>query len=291
MKKFDIIIERLLNTKTSVIFIFILILFLGISILSPGKGLSPNQTALFGTASFLFSVYLGFTMNNQRTRFNDLFSVDRSETSYLYSIYMLSRDLPKKDFEKIRSLIDDYLVGQIDYLLADYQKTDNAFTSLVKYCVDLDVSTEKAKFAKDKIADLLPQEQEKRFQMQSLIKESVSKAEWVTLTGLYAVTLHFILSFEINGIIAYLAVSILATAATLLLIILAKYSRLTWRAQEKIWMPLERLFIQMDLLPYYCEPVIKNGQVKPTAGIPVRVAKYTRPYPDFRDKKVEIVTF
>lgn len=283
--------EKVVNTRLTVQVTVILLLFAVLIWYFPGKGLTASQNALFSVASFLFSIYIGFSLNNQRSRYNNLFDVNRSESSMLYSIYMLSRELPEKDHAAIQKLIDNYLVEQIDYVLADYANTDNSYTELTKYCLHLDARTEKAKFAKDKIVDLLQPEQENRYHLQNLLQERISTSEWVTLGGLYVVTLYFILSFNAQGLIASSVLCLLATAASMLMLILYRFDGLTWHTQEKIWQPLERLFIQMDLLPYYPRPAINNGQAKPTPGMPARVADFVHAYPDFRDKKVTEVTF
>ncbi len=285
------VFEKITNIRLTIQVGVILIFFATFVHYFPGKGLTPGQNALFSVASFLFSIFIGFSLNNQRTRYNNLFDVNRSESSMLYSIYMLSLELPEKDHKQIQKLIDNYLVEQIDYVLADYANTDNSYTALTKYCLGIEAKTEKAKFAKDKIVDLLQPEQEDRYHLQNLLQERISTSEWATLGGLYIVTLYFILSFNVQDPIAFMVICLLSTAASMLMLILFRFDSLTWHTQAKIWQPLERLFLQMDLLPYYPRPALKNGQAKPTPGQAARVADFAHAYPDFRDKKVTIVTF
>lgn len=287
----QLLIARITNVRLVYQFIVVTSIFLILRLVFPGKGLDDNQVALFTASTLLFSIFIGFSISNQRSRYNNYFEIGRSEGSALYSIYMLAQTLPKKQFETIHKLIDEYLISQFDYKLEDFQCTDERYTELEKYCINLSTKTDRHATTREQIIDLLPAEQEKRYQMESLIKERVSRAEWLTTFFLYLATVYFFMLFRTPDILSIIVATLMCTAATMLILILYKFDTLKWNVGIKIWEPLQKLFEQLDLLPYYPYPSIMRGEVTPPKGKKIRLARYPSPYPKISDKQVSVVVW
>ena len=82
---------------------------------------------------------------------------------------------------------------------------------------------------------------------------------------------------------------LVSTASVMLLLVIRELDSLRWKEHGWIWEPLEDLFSDLDLLPYYPAEVISEGRAVPKKEAKVRIAYYPKQYPDFTGKKIIIV--
>ena len=88
-------------------------------------------------------------------------------------------------------------------------------------------------------------------------------------------------------------VSVLLSCFTFFILILRQLDTLNWQEQQWIWEPLISLFKELGLRPYIPEALLIqkrlniNSIKKLTSSIRVGRTKY--PYPDFSDKKIEVL--
>lgn len=249
------------------------------------------DTALLAPVVVLFSLFISFVINSQRSRYDSFFENNRAESSVLFSIHLFSKAFSKRVQEDVRKLMDNYLVMQMDFKLNDFKETDKGFTELAEYLMSIEPSGDSEVEAKDKILDLIPSDQERRYNMQTLLTERVARSEWITILSLYVATIYSFLLFRTPDAISILIGSLVCTAATMLVLVLYKLDTLSYKTSEKISEPIQRLFVDLELMPYYSGPQIESGQVKPIKGVKVRVASYPHAYPDMADKKVEVKVF
>lgn len=81
---------------------------------------------------------------------------------------------------------------------------------------------------------------------------------------------------------------LLSTSSFIFILILRDLDGLFWKEQDWIWEPLNQLFSELDLIPYYPVDVIKQKRAKLEKGLKIRVAYYPNPYPDQSGKKTKI---
>lgn len=275
------------NKRLTIQFVLIGMFFVVVRVLIGSDGFARSiDGALLAPVVVLYSLFVSFVISAQRARYNEFFEYNRSESSVLYSLHVFSEALKAEQRSQITNLIDRYLIMQMDYRLKDFKETDRGFTDLAEYLVALKVSRSEQTEAKDKILDLIPSAQEKRYNMQTLISEGVARSEWVTILSLYAITIYSFLMFKTPDIVSVLIGALVCTASTMLVLILHKLDSLSYRSSEKIAEPIQRLFIDLGLMPYYSRPMLASGRVKPIEGIKVRVASYPNKYPDMAGKEV-----
>jgi Na+/melibiose symporter-like transporter len=273
-----------------------LVIFLVISSLVPGQGKTDFADKIISVTSFVFGIILAFSISNRYARLSHLREKLREQDAKLLEIYYLSKGFNEKLRNKIKSMIDNFLIVQLDYKLKDYntkvpEKTREIFFFLEK----LKLNKKEDKIRED-ILKILEEIIEINKDIVYQLDNKMAFYEWIVLSIL-SVILFFTLIyfFNTNTLVSILIISFLNTALCLLLFILNDLDKLAWQEQNWIWKPLTNLFIELDLIPYFPGDVFDRGrlrlnQVKTWDKVKkIRVAHYPRPYPDMSGKTVETI--
>lgn len=276
--------ERVLFLRVLMFFLF----FLLVAFLVPGKGQDDNIVMIFGSTTFVFGVLLAFYISTFSSRFENVISELQVQNGSILYIYYTATVFEKKVSDEILSHLDIYLIAQLDYFLVDFSKSNMVFRDLFQYLVRLKTTNEKEKEAYGNMMDKLDDALKSRKIIESKVRSRMSQFEWVSLIILLAVILLCLFFLNTNTVFTSIVISLLATSAVLLLLILRDLETFRWKEQTSIWDPIGREFEELGLLPYYPRGVISKKRITPRKG-KIRVATYAHPYPDMRDKKVEVV--
>ncbi len=94
-------------------------LYLTVCLLFKGSGYTDGFYVLISVCTFLYGIFVAFSIYNHQTRLSQIKELLRTDDSSLLLIYRQSIVFGEDIQNKIRSLIDAYLMIQIDYKLAD----------------------------------------------------------------------------------------------------------------------------------------------------------------------------
>jgi len=151
----------------------------GIAILSP---LNKNETlagASLSISTFLFGVFIAFSISDRHNRINSIRENDSIERAGLESLYSMSMVFGNQ--RRVAEKIDNYLMAVLDYVIWDYNKTGKEFKELVETATSVKVKNriqaETYNSQEFTISSILTA----RKQTTGLIDERLSKLEWLVL--------------------------------------------------------------------------------------------------------------
>ena len=254
----------------------------------------PNESVreLFGVLSFLYGIFVAFAISNSSARFSKVVEKLETEEAFLLYIYTMSALLGARVQKKTQALIDDYLISQLDHFLKDYRLTYPHFLKIFQFYIK-DVRPEKGdelqKEAFEDIIDTLKTLMENRKQIELNIQDTMTKLEWVCIGALLSLLLFAIFYMNSGTLLSIVLSVLLATTAVVFVAILWELNMLKWKDQKWVWADLTILFQQLDLMPYYPKEALLMGKVDIQNVKKARVATYLYPYPNFSDKKIEII--
>jgi len=273
-----------LTVLFSIIVFSILIYFL------PGSGVNSLMIAITSVASFLFGIFLAFAIDHRQNRFNGIRSALRKDDALLLSIYKNSAVFGEKIQSEVKQLIDEYLIASIDYKLLDYYKSHANFNKLYDYFNDVKPANEVQIAVYSEIINEIKESSEKKKEINYLLNDRIESYEWSSLFSLGLIIMIALFVMNNDFLLYKFIVVLLGASIVLLLMILKQFDSLNWKEQSWIWQPLTELFLELDLVPYIPQPVLASHRSLLQKGITYRVAIYPNPYPDFKNKKIEIIS-
>lgn len=266
------------------------ILFVFVAIFVPGRGPDPLMIALLSVSTFLFGIFGAHVMQNRHKRLDELrATLNRDNASYL-NVYNLSKVFGKQIQNKIQKLIDDYLILTIDYKLKDIYKANDEYLKFYNYVINLKPKNQAQTIAYEEMISLMNNANSNRKYIEYLVRDEMQKFKWISLISLLGIIIFSIFYINDNRLISIIITVLLSSAGSLLLLIIRELDSLRWKEEKWAWGPLEELFLELDTLPYYAEEIIKKQRVKLKKGTKIRVASYPNKYPNFKGKKIKIIT-
>jgi hypothetical protein len=270
--------------------IILFLIFLLIAYLTQGNRNSDFIGVVLGISSFIFGVILAFSTANRHSRLSEIRQNLREQDALILNVYLLSKKFGKNFRDKIRGIFDKMLQAQIDYYLIDFDKTE--FKEIEElYATVEKVKSKKGNFLIEKIIENIEKMVELQKNVAYHVKNKMEAYEWISLTLLAGVII-FCLFYQNNDTsFSILITALLSSLLILLLLILKDLDSLEWQEQNWIWEPLEHLFTELDLIPYFPQDVFKLNRVKiqKLKSKKIRVAYYPNKYPNNKGKKIEII--
>lgn len=260
-----------------------------LAILVKGGSVSNQLENLFSVSSFLFGIYVAFSISNnlgKSSKINETLKADAGIWLFVYKSSDLFGAPVKK---KVQGLIDAYFIEQIDYFLKDFKYSNKSFFKLFDFLLKLKPETDSEKALYGVYAASMSESVKNRKMVETLVRERMSRFEWLSIISLLSVILFFVFYINDGSLISIVSSILLATSAVVLVFVLRDLDNLQWKEQVWIWNQLEALFYEFDLLPYYPKDVVGSGRVVPAKGQKIRLAEYPNPYPDMNGKSVKTV--
>jgi hypothetical protein len=266
------------------------VIYTSVALLFHGGGLSDRATVLVSIASFLFGIFVSFSISNNQNKLHTINELLKADAAMLTFIYRACNGFSNQKQNEIRKYIDKYLVAQIDYVLKDFNMSDPEFQEIVNFAIALDPETKKEVVLYDGILSRISESAINRRQIETLTRQEMSMYEWISILSLLVLIVVSVFSLNDGSILFTAAAILMPTAATTLVFVLRDLDRLKWKEQAWIWEPLHHLFLSLDLLPYYSDDILENRRTVLKPGQRIRIARYPDPYPDMSNKKVNIIT-
>ncbi|HSX18108.1 MAG TPA: hypothetical protein VLE51_02015 [Candidatus Saccharimonadales bacterium] len=272
-------------TRTSSIIVLFTIAFLTLVLVKPGEGDLPTYSS---AAAGIFGIFIGFSISNSRGRLNRVNQLLKTENANNLLVYRLSSVFGDEIQDKIRKLMDAYLIDQIDYRLDDFDRSGDTFHKLYEYIINLEVKNDKQKMVLDSMIKTLNISSSNRVQIETITTQRISIFEWISVWSLTFVVVFNLYLITRHDAFQSILITILASALILLVLVLRDLNNLKWQKGIWTWKPLHNLFVNMDLLPYYPRIIVEIGEAKIPSGEKVRLADYPNPYPDMTDKVINV---
>jgi hypothetical protein len=256
----------------------------------PGRGASDSMLTLLSVSSFLFGIFVAFSISDRHSRLKDIRAQLREGDALIFDIYKNSAAFGTKIQEKCRLLLDDWIIATIDYRLVDFHKARSKFDVLYDFVLSLKPSNPKQAVAYDKMVDILRDMNKENKRLRYLVTDRISSYEWGSIVILSGIILFCLFYINTGSLSSMILTVLLSVTLTLLVLVLRDLDQLYWKEQKWIWDPLIDLFNELDLLPYFPDDVFIRKRIKLQPGLKYRVGKYAHPYPDMTDKRIEIVS-
>jgi hypothetical protein len=280
---------RLFRKTYTIVSVVFLISFIA-AFLYKSKGLSDDLNTLLSIISFIFGFYVALAVSRAKERQDEVRRQLRLADGLFINCNIAMKNFDKEDQEKFLKKVDNYLVTSVDYRLVDIDKSSDEFFDILEFVVtELKPKNPEQNNAKDNIVDSLQDLSKERTLLEISAINRITKFEWLLILGLFSVIVYFIFNLNITGFIGDLFVAVSVSSLSMILIILSRFNNLSWREDIWIWKPLTYTFLQLGLKSYYGDFLVKQKRVRMPNDIEYRMAHYAHPYPDFSDKKVEIV--
>lgn len=266
------------------------IIYLSLCLLIKGSGYTNQYYVLISVATFLFGIFIAFSIYNHQSRVSRIKELLRTDDSYLLTIYRQSAVFGDDVQGKVRKYIDEYLITQIDYKITDFHESTKAFKTLDIYVLGLHPTSDKQLAMYESMVQQLADSLINRKLVGTYARQKMTGLEWVSIISLHTLIAFFVLSFNDRKLSSSLLSTVLVVAGFIMILVLKELNNLTWQENDWIWQPLHNLFIDLDLLPYYPEMVIDQRRARVAPGSEVRICHYNKPYPDMSDNEVHVMT-
>jgi hypothetical protein len=255
-----------------------------------GSGYSDNSAVLAQIVTFIFGIYLAFSIYNNQTKYDTVRGLLRTDDALLLAIYKMSSVLGKDIQHTMQGKIDAYLIAQLDYKLEDFKMTDKAFLDIYEYILTLEPKSAKQVETYNLILNTINQSLINRELVETHVSQRITRLEWFSILSLLGILSFYVVTLNSNGIIYAFISALLIVTSTSLTVVLYKTDNLSWRASDWIYSQLHSLFLNLDLVPYYSEPAVKMEHAQLSKGTIIRIGHYPEPYPSLVGKTVTEIT-
>lgn len=266
------------------------IVYFAICLIYKGSGYNNQYYVLSTIATFLYGIFLAFTIYNNQSRFSRIRELLRNDDSNLLLMYRQGRIFGEENQKKIKEHIDKYLIGQIDYRLEDFSESTSGFNQLQEFILELEPKNNREAVIYQNLLTALADSAKNRSLVSSLVSQKVTQIEWFSIVGLQTLIAIFILILNNSSVVSAILSTLLVSVSLIMILVLYQIDQLSWQEDKWIWQPLHKLFLELELIPYYSEQVISSGRARITKGEKVRIAHYPNFYPDMNRKTVELKT-
>ncbi len=264
--------------------------YLGVCYSFRGAGFSDEASVLVSVATFLYGIFIAFSIFNHQNRLTTIREMLRTDDAFLLSIYRGSSVFGEDVQKKTQKHIDNYLISQIDYKITDdYHESSEAFSELSNYIVDLDPKTDKQVAVYQNLVGIISSSSTNRKLVGTLVRERLTMLEWFSIMSLHALIAYLVFTLNTGTFISSVIAALIVTTSAVMIVVLYHLNTLTWQEEKWIWKPLHNLFVDLELIPYYPDFVISRQRAVVPANSTIRVCHYTKPYPDMSDKEIEQV--
>lgn len=278
-----------MNITTGILLSFVFSLI--VSYFLNGYSHGEQFSILISATSFLFGIFVSFLIDDSRSNLNQINETLKADEAIWSSIYEVSIVFGKEVQDFIRSLLDKYLIDQIDYYLEDFKYSNKSFTKLYRYIVSLDPKNTQQNSVYSNMLFALSSSSINRKKVETFAQNKILGVEWIVILMLLILELFFIFYFNSGTLISVILSTFLATSAITLALILRDFDSLRRNEDKWIWQPLNNLFHSLELVPYYPMDAIKENRTKIRKGEKIRVAEYPDVYPDMTNKNVNEIEY
>lgn len=278
--------KTLFNTKTTTLILILGIIFLIIALSLIGNGLNTSNNNLMALSTFMFGIFVAFAISNAHSKIrqiNEAIKAEEGNTLFIYKSINLWNEETK---QKVQKLIDKYLIDQIDYYLWDFKYSSKSFMKLYDFILQLESKNDSQKTVYANMISTLADSFKQRKQVEALVTERMSYTEWLSVLLLLLVNIIYMFNMNDGSLINIIATVSLSITSITFAFLLRDLDSLRWKESTWIWEPLQNLFKELDLVPYFAD-IVQSGRIKAIKGEKIRVAEYPNKYPDMTGKIIK----
>ncbi|MBT3985696.1 hypothetical protein HOD38_02665 [archaeon] len=264
------------------------IVFTLVAIFLPGKGMDELVLALLSVSSFLFGIFMAFSVSDRHSRQKEVRATLKYGDAYVVNLYKLAEAYSGEVGKKTQKLLDNWLVDTFDYFLHDFHKTLPKFYKLFDYIINLNPQTKKQHALYDEMITNLQNQVISNKKVRYLVHDKISRPEWISILTLAGVIIFCLFFINTNTFFSILLVVLLSTTLVTIVMVLRDLDSLFWKEQKWVWDPAIDMFNEIGTLPYIPQVCIDIKRVKVEKGLKYRSADYPHPYPNMKGKKVKI---
>ena len=214
---------------------FIAFYFLILGVLPRVKFESAALT-LFSVNSFLYGFYIAPVLSAQKSRIDELHKIVRAEANALFTMMLLTKNMPKSLRAEVRKQFDEYIQACADNKL---KKAEKEYEDIISFCITYKGAS------KDNVEKLLAQvvsNQQNRTNFYLQMGNKVYSNEWMIMLVLFSITLTFVLLIDAGQMLSIRVVTaLLCTGISMLMLNLVKLNSLTHKKAKQIWVPFTTL--------------------------------------------------
>ena len=272
--------------------ILLIIAFVGILVLNifyPKKIESTFLTVLISIATFLFGIFISFSISDRHGRINELRSNDSLERGYLILIYKYAGAFGKQYQIEMAEIIDQYLISTLDYEIRDFHKNEPFVDAIYAKIQSVKVINEKQKEVYSEFLDCFSSLIEARRKTIALIADRLSRFEWLVAIFLPFIILLSTILTETSSIIVAVISSVLSVMILNITLFLYLLDNLSWKEERRIFEPYQQTFEAIGKLRYYPEILILEKRVKMYKDKTYRLGVFPHKYPDLSGKTIKII--
>ena len=279
-----------MRIKTGSSVVMSVAIFTIIAMLYKGAGLRQEIGILFGATSFVFGITIAFLLTSRTNRLVQIRDVFNEDNANYVTIYSIASIFGKAIQTKLQKRLDDYLISQLDYFIADFIYTKDEFDKVIADLISIKPKTQEQMSVYNSLLQMAHEMHVNRLRVISLARDRLSPYEWFVAISLAMSVLISIFYMNSNTFISQAISVLLATAVVALVFVLRDIDTLSWKEEEWNWAVINETFIEIDLLPYYPDDILKSSKAKVAKRQKIRIATYTKPYPNMAGKVVKIKT-
>lgn len=229
-------------------------------------GFSPVEGSavamLLGVATFLYGIMVGFAIEGTRQRLAKLQEYVKRCDANLLNISVLLGVFGEARAQ-IMEMIDLNLQEQLDYPLTDFHQSGESSLRIADAVRDLKPARARQEIAYDHLLLTVTDLGTNRTLVETTVGQRIGGIEWVGLGLLMIVQLVLLVFVAAGSIPGALFGGAMAAVLVTFTLLLVRLDRLRWQEQTWIWVPIERLFMNLGFLPYFPESVVKEGRYRP----------------------------
>lgn len=223
---------------------FIVFYFLLLGILPRIKFESAALT-LFSVNSFLYGFYISPVLSAQKARIDELHKIVRAEANAIFTMMLLTKNMPKSLRSGIRKQFDEYVQA---CAAGKLKRAEKEYEDIISFCIS------HKGVSKDAVNSLLSQvvsNQQNRTNFYLQMGNKVYSNEWMIMLVLFSITLTFVLLIDAGNMLSIRVVTaLLCTGLSMLMLNLVKLNSLTHKKAKQIWAPfvtlLETRYYRID---------------------------------------------
>jgi hypothetical protein len=253
----------LINTKN--VFIVSLILFIILLFVVPTSLITTDLgNTIITIVAFLFGIIAGFYIVVTTTDYNSVKNILASETAGWISLYQNLKAYDPPLAEKLRDLIDIYILKAFDYEIIDYERgTRQEFEAIKNLLQEVPLKND-ISYIYEKLRDKFDGITTSRQQMAVLGIRTLSLFQWVilvTLATLFIFCLYGLRTGEVFFDIVTVAIS---SSIVLVLLLIRELDLYIWNEKTFGYDIFENVLMSIGQLPYYPTESLKKGRVNPS---------------------------
>ncbi|MEK6909196.1 MAG: hypothetical protein AABX23_04050 [Nanoarchaeota archaeon] len=275
--------------KITIILIIAFICLLALNVFYPRKIESTFLTVLISIATFLFGIFISFSISDRHGRINELRNNDSLERGYLILMHKYAGTFGKKYQTEMAEAIDQYLISTLDYEIKDFHKNEKFVDAIYNKIESAKVTNDQQREIYSEFLDCFSSLIEARRKTIALITDRLSRFEWLVATFLPFIILLSTILTETNSLIVAIISSILSVMILNITLFLYTLDSLSWKEERRIFEPYQQTFEAIGRLRYYPEILIKHKRVKMHKNKIYRLGIFPNKYPDLSGKTIRTI--